>query len=282
MPNLTQDLIEQAARVDPDRTMATSFLGVQERKRVISLILFAHEIARARAAVSEAGLAAIRLQWWCDVVEQIYAGTVVRAQPIAIALSQTVQEAGLPRLYLDAMIDAHERELDATPFNTWTDIDAHLDATHGNLSRLCALACGTTTLSTALNEAARAAGVAWGLSRLIVTTPQWCTRRAIWLPVETHDSLDLEALYAGDVNKALATAIHTAQDRVRDATTQTNSALKQAKLGEAFPVLAHACLAGRYAKGFKPDPNRGWSIPRPPSLLERQVRLTLAVAAGKI
>jgi 15-cis-phytoene synthase len=120
VPSLSADLIEQAARVAPDLTLATSFLEAPQRGRVISLILFAHEIARARASVTEPGLAAIRLQWWRDVVDQIYSGSSVRAQPIATGLQQTINEVPLPRLYFDAMIDAHEKEIDATPFDAWS------------------------------------------------------------------------------------------------------------------------------------------------------------------
>jgi 15-cis-phytoene synthase len=282
MPSLTPDLIEQAARVDPDRTLATSFLGAVQRNRVISLILFAHEIGRARAAVSEPGLAAIRLQWWRDVVEQIYSGTQVRAQPIAIALSQTVQEATLPRIYLDAMIDAHERELDASPFATWAEVEAYLDATHGNLIRLCALACGVATLTKAINDVARHAGLAWGLSRLFVATPQWCTRRATWLPDDARSSLDLEALFAGDVTPELVAILRGVQARVGAAKNDTNKALALANLAEAFPIIAHAGLALPYAKAFMPDPKRGWSQPRDVSLLARQVRMTIAVARGRV
>jgi 15-cis-phytoene synthase len=282
MPSLTQELIEQAARVDPDRTLATSFLGAQERHRVLSLILFAHEIGRARAAVTEAGLAAIRLQWWRDVVEQIYTGTVVRAQPIAIALSQTVQEVALPRLYFDAMIDGHESALDTAPFANWAEIDAYHDATHGNLSRLSALACGITTLTTPHSDVAREAAIAWGLSRLIVTTPQWCVRRSSWLPAHVRNGLDLEALYAGTVTPSLVTALRAVEGRIHDAKIAANKALAQAKLGNAFGVVAYACLASRYAKGFVPNSKQGWAAPDEPTLLERQIRLTVVVARGRL
>jgi phytoene/squalene synthetase len=282
MPTLTQDMIEQAARVDPNRTLATSFLDGAERNRVIALILFAHEIGRARAAVSEPGLAAIRLQWWRDVIEQIYEGKPVRAQPIAIALSETLQEANLPRLYLDAMIDAHEAELEATPFATWAELETYLDATHGHLARLCALACGVPSLNTALDEVARESAIAWGLSRLLVATPQWCTRRGTWLPAEVRSSIDLEGLYSGAVDTALVAALQTVRARVHTAHHATNRALGQAKPGQAFPVFAHTCLADTYVKGFMPNPQKGWSAPNDPSLLVRQIRMTLAVARGRV
>jgi 15-cis-phytoene synthase len=282
MPSLTPDLIEDAARVDPDRTLATSFLGATERGRVIALILFAHEIARARAAVSEPGLAAIRLQWWRDVVAQIYAGVVVRAQPIAVALAATVQEANLPRAYLDAMIDGHDRELEATPFANFDNLAAYLDATHGNLARLSALACGLGAISRPINDAALHSGIAWGLSRLIADTPQWCTRRSTWLPQDLRDGLDIEELYAGTVTPALIGVLQNMQSHGHAAQKATNKALVSAALGEAFPVLAHVTLAHRYARSHMPRVDQGWARPRETSLLERQLRLTFAVARGRV
>jgi phytoene/squalene synthetase len=282
MPSLTPDLIEDAARLDPDRTLATSFLGPVERARVIALILFASEIARARAAVSEPGLAAIRLQWWRDVVGQIYAGARVHAQPIAVALAHSVQEANLPRTLLDGMIDGHEQELEAAPFGTWDDVETYLDQTHGNLARLSFLACGVKAISTPINEAARAGAIAWGISRLIGATPQWCMRRSTWLPKVIRDQLALEDVYAGNVSAHLVTALGDARNRARAAQKAANKALSQATLGEAFPVLAHVCLGNTYCRAHTPSAAHGWARQREISLLERQTRMTLSVARGRV
>jgi 15-cis-phytoene synthase len=282
MPSLTPDLIEDAARLDPDRTLATSFLGPVERARVIALILFASEIARARAVVSEPGLAAIRLQWWRDVVGQIYAGARVHAQPIALALASSVQEAKLPRTLLDAMIDGHEQELDTAPFGAWDDVETYLDQTHGNLARLSLLACGVKAISTPINEAARAGAIAWGLSRLIGATPQWCVRRSMWLPEAVRTELALEEIYVGNVSATLVTALGDAHKRARAAHKAANKALSDATLGDAFPVLAHVCLANRYCGAHMPSTAHGWGRQREISLLERQTRLTLSVARGRV
>lgn len=282
MPSLTTDLIEQAARVDPDRTLATSFLEAPDRGRVISLILFAHEIARARASVSEPGLAAIRLQWWRDVVTQIESGSIVRAQPIAVALSQTVTEVSLPCSYLFAMIDAHERELADISFSTWQDVDLYLDETHGNLSRLSALACGMATITTKANDIAKHSAIAWGLARLIAATPQWCTRRSSWLPDEVRSGVDTEALYAGEVTGEVVSVFKSVSPRIQAAHRAANTALSQAKVGMAFPVFAHATLATAYAKSFQPSVTHGWARPRGVSLLKRQLAITLSVARQRL
>jgi phytoene/squalene synthetase len=282
MATLTPDLVEDAARTQPDRTLATSFISPEARARVIALILFSHEIGRARAVVSEPGLAAIRLQWWRDTIEQIYAGAAIRAQPVAVALGATIQEAGLPRTYFDAMIDGHELELDTIPFATWADLDAYLDATQGNLNRLSLLASGVASITTPMDQAARQAGIAWGLAALMGAMPQWCLRRCTWLPSEVRDSLELESLYSGQVTSSLTTALVDVLRRIEIARKATNLALASAQVGASFPVLAHACLAQRYGRANLPKANQPWSQPREVSLFERQLRITASVARGRV
>jgi 15-cis-phytoene synthase len=282
MATLTPYLVEDAARTQPDRTLATSFISPDARARVIALILFSHEIGRARAVVSEPGLAAIRLQWWRDTIDQIYAGGTIRAQPVAVALSATIQEVSLPRPYFDAMIDGHELELDATPFATWADVDGYLNATQGNLNRLSLLASGITSITTPMDQAARQAGIAWGLSTLMGAMPQWCVRRSTWLPSEVTDRLDLESLYGGQITSPLQTALTSVLERIKVARKATNVALACAQIGASFPVLAHVCLAQRYGQTSLPQANQPWSQPREVSLLERQLRITLSVARARV
>jgi phytoene/squalene synthetase len=282
MATLTLDLVEDAARTQPDRTLATSFISPDARARVIALILFSHEIGRACAVVSEPRLAAIRLQWWRDTIEQIYAGGTIRAQPVAVALGATIQEAGLPRPYFDAMIDGHELELDATPFSTWADLDAYLDATQGNLNRLSLLASGIASITTPIDQAARQAGIAWGLSALMGAMPQWCIRRCSWLPSEVRDRLDLDSLYSGQVTSSVQAALVDVLKRIKMARKATNVALASAQIGASFPVLAHACLAQRYGQANVPKADRPWSQPSEVSLLERQLRITVSVARARV
>jgi phytoene/squalene synthetase len=282
MPTLTPDQIEDAARAMPDHTLATSFLEPDARARVMALILFAYEIARARAVVSEAGLAAIRLQWWRDTVDQIYSGKVVRAQPTAIALAGAIKEANLPRNLLDAMIDGHAQELETIPFATWADVETYLDATFGNLNRMSLLASGLPAITRGAEEVARQAGIAWGLAHLLRTTPLWASRRCLWLPTEVCGGLDFESIFAGNVSTALQQLMRAAQNRISGARKHANHALQSANLGSHFPVLAPATLAKRLATQAIPKAGPSWQIRSEVTLLERQIRITAAVALGRI
>ena len=282
LPILTPDQVEEAARVEPDATLATSFLEPDARARVIALLLFGHEIGRARTVVSEPGLAAIRLQWWRDTIDQIYTSKVVRAQPTAIALAETVREVALPRQLFDEMINGYEAELEAQPFAAWQDLYEYLSATHGNLMRLCLLAAGTPTITSTLNEAARQAGTAWGLSQLMRALPQWCSRRSLWLPKTDTQNLNLELLFNGEVTPQLVGCLKGVQAQIKQSRQHANAALRTANVGAPFPVFAKTCLASRYAKIHFPNVGKDWTIAADPSLLERQLRLTIAVACRRV
>jgi phytoene/squalene synthetase len=282
MPTLTPQQVEDAARAMPDHTLATSFLAPDARGRVVALILFAYEISRARSVVSEAGLGAIRLQWWRDTIDQIYNGQVVRAQPTAIALAGAVHEASLPRALFDAMIEGYELELQAMPFQTWQQLEHYLDQTHGNLARLSLLAAGLPAITTALDQAARQVGIAWGLAQLVATTPTWLQRRCLWLPHDAIQGLDPEQLFAGQVDGATQGAFAAVIDRIQQARDEASRSLKRAKLGNSFPVLAHACLARDKANRAMPKIGKLWATRANASLLQRQIRMTLAVALERI
>jgi phytoene/squalene synthetase len=282
MPTITAQQVEDAARAMPDHTLAASFLEPDVRARVLALILFHHEVARARSVVSEAGLATIRLHWWRQTIEQIYTVQIVRTQPTALALKGAIEEANLPRHLLDAMIDGYEKQVDVNPFATWGDLESYLDDTFGNLNRLCLLASGLSALTTRADEAARQAGCAWGLSDLMRMTPNWLHRRSLWLPDETFSDLNLEDLFAGHVSASLLTVFGQMRDKIAAASRRANTSLQRAKLGSCFPVLAPACLSKLYANAATPSIGGSWEVKRGPSLLQRQLRITLSVARGRI
>ena len=63
---------------DYDRYLSALFAPACRREALFALIAFNHEIARIPEAVSEPMLGRIRLQWWREVLEAVYAG---RARP---------------------------------------------------------------------------------------------------------------------------------------------------------------------------------------------------------
>jgi phytoene synthase len=155
------DLDPLIRRVDPDRWLTSRFIADEAaRADVIALYAYDHELARGVRA-SNALLAEIRLTWWREVLDQIFAGGAVRRHPAAQALAEAAIRRALPRGPLEAMIDGRidaldQAELDAVAAVRWAD------AVQGSLATLAARVLDPATPA----EAAAPAGRAWGLALL--------------------------------------------------------------------------------------------------------------------
>ncbi len=121
-------LAQFVRRHDPDRFFCTLFAPDAAREILFTLYAFNHEIARAREAAREAGLALIRLQWWREVVEGAERGHEV-ATPLRAALAA----GALREEALLAMIGAREAEC-APALETVVDWHAYLAGSRGLLA----------------------------------------------------------------------------------------------------------------------------------------------------
>jgi phytoene synthase len=157
------DLDQLVRRVDPDRWLTSRFIADRgARADVLALYAFDHELARARRAASTQLLAEIRLTWWREVLEQIFAGEPVRRHPVADALADAVRRHNLPREPLEAMIDGQIEALDETSLDQAAAL-SWADAVEGSVAFLAATVLDPSSPATA----AAPAGRAWGLALLL-------------------------------------------------------------------------------------------------------------------
>lgn len=144
-------------RGDPDRWRTAMTAPEAARPGLLALYAFNLELARAPWVASEPLLAAIRLQWWADAIEEIYDGRPARQHEVVEPLAAVVTEADLPRRLLDEMIDA--RKLDAEP--PLADPTAYVDMTAGHLMELAARHLGVEGGALpVVRDFGRAAGIA--------------------------------------------------------------------------------------------------------------------------
>lgn len=155
------DLDQLIRRVDPDRWLTSRFIADRRaRADVLALYAFDHELARACRVASTALLAEIRLTWWREALDEIFADGPVRRHPVAEALREAVRRHDLPREPLEAMIDGQiaslDIEFDAAASLAWAD------AVEGSLAVAAA-----HVLDPGCAERAALAGRAWGLALLL-------------------------------------------------------------------------------------------------------------------
>ena len=196
------DLAEQARRHDPDRYLTALFARAESRPHLFALIAFNYEIARVREVVTQPILGQIRLQWWRDALEQIYAGRPP-AHEVARGLAAAVAEARLDRAALEQMIEARETDLGDAPPAGLEELLAYAEDSAGALVQLTLQVLGGA--SPAAQEAGRTVGGAYGLVGLLRTIPFHARARRAFIPaaVLAEHGLAAEDLFRQEPPAAL-------------------------------------------------------------------------------
>lgn len=154
----------------------------------------------------------IRLAWWREQVEALFAGGSPR-HPVLEALTGPGREGRLDQAQLDAIIEARHDELDPEALKDEAAQLAYIDGTSGALMAAAARLLDPS----APPEAVRSAARAWGWAGLV---------------------------RAGKVTSS------EARPRVAAALATSRMELKALPIG-AFAAVAYAALAEPYARGRK-------------------------------
>ena len=279
---MKEPLEDLVRRVDEDRWLSSRFAPGPVRKKLVGLYAFNYELAHVGESSSEPALGAIRLQFWADAIASIYEGGQAPAHPALKEIAKNYKT--LPRDLFDALIDARKLDLEDSPFDTWSALDAYVDATSGGLMQLaCKISAPQTELSGARASLVKAAGRAWGYTGLARAFPYWTARKRTFFPksVRAHVALDEGALYSG------ATPDHAAASAVREVLDRATGALRDvrryspAATKEMFPAIGYATLVHSYIHNLSAAPH---GIAEPPrgSLMGRQFKLVGAAARGSL
>ena len=217
----TDDLDAQVKGADPDRWMATRFIAdAQARADVVALYAFNHALARIAEQVTEPMMGHIRLAWWREAIDELFAGKEARAHPGVLAMQGPIGRRVFGQADLDALIDARATDLEPETLVTETALYAHIDGTAGRLAAVAAKRLVAASPPEAVADAMRAWGLA-GLARNGRLPAQWG-------PDE------------------LAT-------RVDGCVTASRVTLKALPVA-AFPAVAYAAFARDYARGQERGP----------------------------
>jgi phytoene synthase len=218
------DLDATVRRADPDRWLASRFVADPvARADLIALYAFNHELARATEAAREPLVQEIRLTWWREALDEVFAGRLPRRHPVVEALAATIRRRELPPAPFETMIEARMEAIDASVADE-AAVYRHIDTTAGMLMGLAASALDGTASSAATQAAARAWGLA-GLARL--------RRTGVDRLPKAWDQAEIRR-------------------RVRAAMAAARAAARDLPVA-AFPAIAYATLANTYAAGRAPS-----------------------------
>jgi phytoene synthase len=132
-----EDLDERVRVADPDRWLGSRFIAAPaDRADLIAVLAFDHELDRAPRIVTEPLRAEIRLTWWREGVQALFAGGPPSGHPVMLALAAAAERRGLSGDPLLAMIDARIDGLYADPLETDEAFERFADATAGAVMAL--------------------------------------------------------------------------------------------------------------------------------------------------
>jgi len=185
-------------RGDRDRYLTALFAPADRRDDLLVLAAFNLEIARAREQVREPMLGLIRLQWWRETLDPIFAGGPVRKHPVAEALALTIKRYNLPRDPFDRMINARERDMEPVPNRDMAALEEYARESSAPLFLLMASVLLGAPVTGADERAAALtdAGTGYALTGLLRALPFHAAAARIYLP---RDRMEAAALSEQDL-----------------------------------------------------------------------------------
>lgn len=212
--------------LDPDLFRAALFAREPLREAVMVLLAFDVELSKATARASEPIIAAMRLQWWRDVVGEAFGDAPPRAHEVAGPLTALIRDHALPEALFDRLFTAREAELHA-PMSA----DAFAAWLRDRTAPLLALVGHAALHPPFDGQALEAVGQAMALSFALRNAVAMAGEGAFLLPVA---GLDRAALARGETTASARDVVR----RLAEETAQRLSLARQVKPPHAIrPIL---------------------------------------------
>ncbi len=180
---------DQVRRFDHDRSLTCLFAPAGRRGDLFALYAFNLEVAKIAEVVSEAPLGQMRLQWWRDAIEGIYAGQPPR-HAVAAPLAAAVRRHGLDRGAFERLIEAREFDLDGAPPETLAALEDYAEATSAGLVQVALQVLDARGAEAA--AAGRHVGIAWALVGLLRAVPFHAGQKRLYLPRDLGEATGLK------------------------------------------------------------------------------------------
>lgn len=205
-PNaVTQFCTDLVRKADKDRYLASLFAPEDKRPHLMALYAFSTEVARVREATTEPLAGEMRLQWWRDTIEQIFAGSVPD-HPVAQALAKAIEAGGLSKAGFVNLIDARAFDLYDDAMPSIDVLEGYLGETSSSVIQMAALILAGPA-GAAAADAAGHAGVAYGMTGLMRVLAIHRSRGQCYLPLDLLARCDLTGADVLSARQPVATSL---------------------------------------------------------------------------
>ena len=228
-------------RYDRDRWFCSLFAAESRREDLFALYAFNTELAGVAEKVSEPMLGDIRLQWWREAIDGIYAGTP-RQHEVVLALAMTIGRHDLGRALFDRLIDGRARDLDKKPPDDLDALESYAHETSAPLARLALQVLGAQNDVTA--RAADAGATGFAITGLLRATPYLLREGRVLLPTQimVANGLSEGELRTGQMSDALSNSVKSIASRADQLLGQAR-ALSTKVPRRGVPALLPVALA---------------------------------------
>lgn len=241
---------DQIRRYDRDRFLTALFAPADRRGDLFALYAFNLEVAKTREVVTEPMLGRIRLQWWRDALDEVFAGEPPRQHAVLEPLADAIHRHALPRPAFDRLIDAREQDLGEGPPADLDALRAYARDSGGSLASLAALLLGA--VDGASRQAADEVGTAQALAGLLVAVPFRARRGRVDLPGTLLEAsgVDPAAIRELTSGAPLRGAVEAVADAARQCLVDARAARRRIAR-QAVPALLPALVAERNLKRLR-------------------------------
>lgn len=234
--NAAEAFCADLVRAQDFRSYAASlFVSPEARRSWLALAAFNAEVAHVRDHVSQPLPGEIRLQWWRDALTGGGKGAehgAVEGNPVAAELLRAIALHDLPVEAFVRLIDAHVFDVYDDPMPDMAALEAHCRDTAAALYALRARVLGAN--SPEIARLAEHAGIAEGLTDVMLALPRHAARRQLYLPADLmnlHGAV-AEEIFLRQTSAPLKEALAHLR---REAHSQMDQAL--AMLADAPPAV---------------------------------------------
>ncbi|CEJ02380.1 hypothetical protein RMCBS344292_16387 [Rhizopus microsporus] len=247
---------------DYDAYLCVPFFPAHQRNTQYALRAFNVELASIRENVSKPEIGKMRMQFWKDTLDKVYANNPPQ-QPIAIALAEALKTCKLSSIWMKRIITERTNNLD-DQFMTIKDMETYAENTHSSLLYLQLESVGVKDVNA--DHAISHIGKMIGIATFLRALPFHLSQRRLVLPAEHNVSQ--ENVFRGEI-EGLEDAVYDVATAAYDQLLTARSLLKSVP-DSAFPVLLSAVPYVKYLESlekvnFNPfDPllqKRDWKMP---------------------
>jgi 15-cis-phytoene synthase len=180
---------DKAAKSGSSFYYAFLFLPPPRRAAITAFYAFCREVDDVVDEVSDASVAAVKLQWWRKEVAQAFAGQA--NHPVTQALMPLVKDYGIEEHHLQAVIEGCQTDLEQTRFLDFQALQRYCYLVAGVVGEVAANIFGRSAEATV--QYAHQLGLAMQLTNIIRDVGDDARRGRIYLPVNELQRFDVKA-----------------------------------------------------------------------------------------